>query len=242
MDKDDNTFELLDLDGAVETFDELADSFLECVIPEFAGKIVFGKKLFKLPGTIRDIWLLRKFAHFLRAIREKDLGASVKYSEQFFGDKEKAKENVMLLIQYIDKAETLTIIDYMVNASRAAGNQLISEQEYYRVLWALTNTFPGDLHYFRTMSIGEEPIPGNTKIIGLAQSGLMITSGMDGNKTPEEQEYIVTKFGKMVDMYALSLDDEERYQKWKKQGGQNNKNFSLGIKFHVDDGHLMMDY
>lgn len=242
MDKNNNTFELLDLDSAVDTFDELADSFLECVSPELTGKIAFGKKLFKLPGTIRDIWLLRKFAYFLKTIREKDLGASVKYSEQFFGDKEKAKENIMLLVQYIDKAETLTIIDYMVNASRAAGNQLITEQEYYRILWALTNTFPSDLHYFRTMAIGEEPIPGNTKIIGLAQSGLMITAGMDGKKTPEDQDYVVTKFGKLVDMYALSLDEEERYQKWKKQGEQADKNFSIGIKFQVDDGRLMVDY
>ncbi len=241
MDKDDITRELLGLDDAVKTFDELTDSFLDCLVPESASKIIFGKKLFNLPGTIRDIWLLRKFAHFLNTIREKDLGASVKYSERFFGDKEKAKENVMLLVQYIDKAETLTIIDYMVNASRAAGNQLITEQEYYRILWALTNTFPGDLHYFRTLEISEDPVPGNTKVIGLAQSGLVITAGMDGNKTPEEQDYIVTKFGKMVDMYALSLDDEERYQKWKRQERQEEKNLSIGIKFHIDEGNLIME-
>ncbi len=241
MDKDINTFELLDLDSAVDTFGELTESFLEYVAPEHAREISFAKKLFKLPGTIRDIGLLRKFAHFLKSIREKDLGASVKYSEKFFGDKEKAKENVMLLVQYIDKAETLTIIDYMVNASRAAGNQLITEQEYYRILWALTNTFPGDLHYFRTMVISEDPIPGNPKIIGLAQSGLMIIAGMDGNKTPEEQDYVVGKFGKLVDMYALSFDDEERYLMWKRQGEQANKNLSIGLNWHVDNGHFVMD-
>lgn len=139
----------------------------------------------------------------------------------------------MRLVQYIDKAETIDVVDYMVNASRAVGNQLISESQYYRILWALTNTYSEDLHYFRKIAITDDVIKGNTQIIALAQSGLMISAGTDANRSVEDQDYAVTSFGIMVDRYALSLDDEERWAYWKSRDGQQN-----GLNFKTNSAEV----
>ena len=215
--------ESIELKDVVSEFDSLTDPLIGLLLPEHAGVMSLAHAMVKIPGAIRDYNLYRKFDHFLKAIREKDLSDSVKFSDQLFRNPDTARKNALRLFQYIDKAETLTVVDYMVNASRAVGNGLISETEYYRILWALTNTYSEDLHYFKSIAASENVIHGNTKIIALTQSGLMISAGTDANRSVEDQDYAVTKFGTMVDRYALSLDDEERWEFWKSREGSTKE-------------------
>ena len=218
--------EVIELKDVVIAFDSLTDHLIGLLLPEQADAISLAHAAVKIPGTIRDYNLYRKFDHFLKVIRVKDLSDSVKFSDQLFSDPKKARENALRLVQFIDKAETLTVVDYMVNASRAVGNGLITETEYYRILWALTNTYSEDLHYFRAIAATDGVIQGNTQIIALAQSGLMISAGTDANRSVEDQDYAVTSFGIMFDRYALSFEDEERWKYWKsKEGQQNGLNF-----------------
>lgn len=219
--------ELIELKDVGAEFDNLVDPIIGLLLPEHAAVASVAHAALKFPGTSRDLRLYQKFGKFITAIRERDLNDSVKFSSKLFGNEKTARENALRLVQYIDKAETLTVIDYMVNASRAVGNQLITETEYYRILWALTNTFPDDLHYFRTIATAEDVIQGNTQIIALAQSGLMISAGTDANRSVEEQDYAVSSFGAMVDRYALSLEDEERWNYWKRREGHDTK---IGFK------------
>ena len=225
--------EIIELKDVVTTFDALTDPLIGLLLPEKAGVLSLAHAAVKIPGTIRDYNLYRKFDHFLRAIREKDLSDSVRFSSQLFGDPKNARENALRLVQYIDKAETLTVVDYMVNASRSAGNGLITETEYYRILWALTNTYSEDLHYFKKIAVEDDVIKGNTQIIALTQSGLMISAGSDSNRSVEDQDYAVTSFGVMVDQYALSFEDEERWEYWRSREGQQN-----GLNFKTNSAEI----
>ena len=207
--------EIIELNDVGEVLDGLTDPMIELLLPEQAAVLSLAHAALKIPGTIKDYCLYQKFHHFLVAIRNNDLQDSVKFSSQLFNDEKTARENALRLIQYIDKAETLTVVDYMVNASRSAGNGLITESDYYRILWVLANAYPDDLHYFRSIAASEGSVQGNTRVIALAQFGLLITEGIDRNRSIENQDYRVTSLGMMVDKYALSLNDEERWEYWK---------------------------
>lgn len=215
--------ELIEIKDVGTEFDNLVDPLIGLLFPEQAAVASVAHAALKIPGTIRDYRLYQKFGKFITVIREQDLGDSVKFSSQLFGDENTARENALRLVQYIDKAETLTVVGYMVNASRAVGNQLISVADYFRITWALTNTFPEDLHYFKTIATSEDVLQGNTQIIALAQSGLMISAGTDANRSVEDQDYAVTSFGILVDRYALSYEDEERQQYWKRREEKDTK-------------------
>lgn len=115
---------------------------------------------------------------------------------------------------------------------------MISESQYYRILWVLSNTYSDDLHYFRLIAVADDVVKGNTQIIALSQSGLMISAGIDANRSAEDQDYAVTSFGIMVDRYALSYADEERWKYWKqKEGQQNGLNFKTNTT-EVDGSSL----
>lgn len=225
--------ELIELKDVTSEFDNLVDPLVGLLFPDQAAVESVAHVALKIPETIKDYRLYQKIGRFLVAIRSNDLQDSVNFSSQLFADGKTARENALRLIQYIDKAETLTVVDYMVNASRAVGNQLITEKDYYRILWALTNTYSEDLHYFRTIATTEDVIKGNTQIIALAQSGLMISAGTDANRSVEDQDYAVTSFGIMVDRCALSLDDEERWAYWKSREGQQN-----GLNFKTNSAEV----
>lgn len=218
--------ELIELKDIETELEDIVDPLVELLFPEQAAVASVAHVALRIPGTIRDYRLYQKFKKFITAIREKDISDSIKFSSQLFGNPDTARENALRLVQYIDKAETLTVVDYMVNASRAVGNQMISESQYYRILWVLSNTYSDDLHYFRLIAVADDVVKGNTQIIALSQSGLMISAGIDANRSAEDQDYAVTSFGIMVDRYALSYADEERWKYWKqKEGQQNGLNF-----------------
>lgn len=224
--------EIIELKDVGAELDNLTDPLISLLFPEQAAAASVAHAVLKIPGTIKDYRLYQKIGRFLASIRDKDLQDSVKFSSQLFSDEKTARENALRLIQYIDKAETLTVVDYMVNASRAVGNRLINGADYYRILWAFTNTYPDDLHYFKTIATSEDVVKGNTQIIALAQSGLMISAGTDANRSVEDQDYAVTSFGMMVDRYALSLNDEERWNYWKNREKQD---YSVNFKTHSSD-------
>lgn len=224
--------EIIELKDVGTELDNLTEPLIGLLFPEQAAVASLAHVALKIPGTIKDYRLYQKLERFLIAIRANDLQDSVKFSSQLFSDEKTARENALRLIQYIDKSETLTVVDYMVNASRAIGNQMINEADYYRILWALTNTYSEDLHYFKTIATCEDVIKGNTQIIALAQTGLMISAGTDANRSVEDQDYAVTSFGMMVDRYALSLNDEEPWSYWKRRENQTN---SVNFKTHSAD-------
>ena len=196
-------------------FDGVVDPLLELLLPNASPIFSFTHALVKVPSCINDYWLYKKFDKFYKAIYNSDLTDSVQYCSQLFGDASTAHENAFRLIQYIDKAESLKIIDYIINVSRAVGVQLITARDYYRIVRAIVNSFPDDLSYFQSIAISEEPQLGDIRVLSLAQSGLMISSSIAVGRPINEQGYSVTELGMLVDRYALSFEDKDRQNKWK---------------------------
>ena len=76
---------------------------------------------------------------------------------------------------------------------------------------------------------GTDLIKGNTRILALSHSGMVIQAGIDANESIEKQDYAVTEFGRMVDCYAISLENDERQQYYRKNQSETHT-FGLGIK------------
>lgn len=82
----------------------------------------------------------------------------------------------------------------------------------------LNETLPEDLNYLseltgKRLKENKEIFQGNTAILALNRTGMMIIAGADGNKGVEEQDYTITTLGYMVDRYVKSYDlGEVKYQ------------------------------
>jgi len=116
--------ELIELKDIETELEDIVDPLVELLFPEQAAVVSVAHVALRIPGTIRDYRLYQKFKKFITAIREKDISDSIKFSSQLFGNPDTARENALRLVQYIDKAETLTVVDYMVNASRVLSDEL----------------------------------------------------------------------------------------------------------------------
>lgn len=209
--------ETMPIQEVADQFDGVIDPFLDLLLPNASPVLSLAHALIKVPSGLKDYWLCKKFEKFYKAIYNSDLTDSVKYSSQLFGDVSTAHENAFRLIQYIDKAESLKTIDYIINASRAVGNQMINSSDYFRIIRAIVHSFPDDLSYFQTIATSTESQLGDIRIMSLAQSGLMISSTIMVGRSIEEQGYSITRLGFLVDRYALSFDDEKRQNIWKQR-------------------------
>ena len=49
--------------------------------------------------------------------------------------------------------------------------------------------------------------------------------GINASRSVEGQDYVVTTFGRMVDRYALSFENDGRYQEHKKYDGEKPLEF-----------------
>ena len=213
-------------------FDGMVDPFLEMLLPNTSPMLSFAHALVKVPSGIKDYWLCKKFEKFYKAIYHSDLTDSIKFCNQLFGDEITARENAFRLIQYIDKAETLKIMDYIINASRAVGNQMITARDYFRIIRAIVHSFSDDLSYFRSIAVSTEPQLCDIRIMSLAQSGLMVSSTIMFGKPIEEQGYSVTRLGILVDRYALSYDDEDRQAIWERRDSLDDEQV---VKANITD-------
>lgn len=76
-------------------------------------------------------------------------------------------------------------------------------------------------------SIVEEkgPFIGNIHILTLERSGLMISAGIDANADIEKQQYHIATLGFMVDRFALSLSNEERWKWYNNRSNADNRKF-----------------
>lgn len=107
----------------------------------------------------------------------------------------------------IDRAETLQKISYLINATRCLLENLIDRETYFRICHTITNTLEDDLAFLGE-HIFETDLPYNISIQGLFTSGLMYQSVIDANG---DQKYSFTPLAQIVDRYAISSNNIERY-------------------------------
>ena len=180
------------------------------------------------PFFITNSVFMMKFEKMLNGIYY-DASDKIEVSCKLFGeDKKERLDNAIRVISLIDKIDTLTKIEYFLNANRSFGNECISREELFRIANALANTLSEDLEYLKTHAIDDE-LNGNANVHSLANIGAVILAGIDGNADAEEQTYVVTEFGQIIDQYALSVMDGER-QKYYNERLKRQHTFDTGIE------------
>lgn len=188
---------------------EASTDILEDTINAFLGDPVsIGKimiSLAKSPFFIREQIFWAKLSAFLDGIylNEDDcakLGA--KLTEN--GEK---RDNPLRLVESIDRAETQQKIRYLINATRCLLTDFIDRPTYFRICHVVTHTLEEDLTFLAD-HIDETDLPYSIYTQGLLTSGLMYQSVIDGNG---DQKYSFTSIAKLVDQFAVSYDNAERY-------------------------------
>ncbi len=171
--------------------------------PIAAGKALFA--IAKSPFFIREQIFWTKMEAFLNGVflNESDrLELGEKLAEN--GEKHEA---ALRLLDIIDKAETLKKIQFIINAARCLLGGLISKTEFFRICHLIVTTLEEDLT-FMSIHIHEENLLYSDSVQGLLTSGLMYQSIFDGNG---EQKYSFSAVAKLVDQYAVSFENSERY-------------------------------
>lgn len=199
--------------------------------------------------SLKDIYTyyqqrhFRKLCKFIKgqqAIEKElsDLGKKVRFCDKLFGDPKKSRENAIRTIEAVDKIDEEKKFEYFNNTTREfLLNDKFGVADLFRFYKAITNTLSEDLDYLSLIieQVGVEGIRGNTQVLALADNGLMILGGADGNESPERQIYFITELGYKLDEYVLSRTNDER-QKWYKEGNADfSRNFATAVFESIDN-------
>lgn len=209
-------FNFLKNEDLNETKNELVESAIGVLTGDNTAPIKFIKVLWSLPTTVKDAIYIEKFRAFLKGVY-KEKQDSIKLCEKLFSDDKTKRSNAMRIVQIIDKAENEDCLQFIINATTALLLDLINVDMYYRICMTITDTLYEDLLFLKRNVFKTEAIKGNYSVHGLSRSGLMILAGIDGNADINEQEYFISQFGRDVDHYAISFEDEEHLMRHKKQ-------------------------
>lgn len=147
--------------------------------------------------------------------RDYNKAEKVFFCSKMFDNGSNSKTNAMRLIEIIDKSNCEDVIDYIVNAARAYGDGLISRERMYRIRYAIVNSMQEDLFFLKNHVFDEVAIEGNDNIFGLLKEGLVISAGTDPNNGINRQYYGISDLGVAADRYAISLDDEDHWERHK---------------------------
>lgn len=196
----------------------------------------------KMPVLIRDAFYWNKFYMFVTGIRkiEEDLGNSVKLSGKLFDNPKNREQNGMRLLGYVDKADSKQKVNYYINATRSLLIGCIDDTNYFRIMKAISETLNEDLEYLAEIAENTNVIKGNMQLLALERSGLVLQAGIDANESIESQNYAVSNLGRMVDNYAISLEDEERQRYYKDEVAQRKLEVDLPTATKEDIENLFI--
>lgn len=220
---------LIDFFETVETKQKTNELF-ECTIGTLCNDPIACGKLISLittsPFFINEQLFWIKFANFCKGtvIQPYD---KIMLSNRLFENTDKGRKNALRIIETINRIDTEQILEYVINATRSCLLDLIDVEEYFRITKAITASMPEDLVFLQQHITDLGAQKGNMKVLALANNQLMIMAGLDANEDIENQSYFFTTLGRMVDQYALSLNDEIR-QKWHRTHNQK-RNFEIEI-------------
>lgn len=171
--------------------------------PISAGKVMLA--IAKSPFFVREQLFWSKIEAFLNGVYlDVDDCARLRTKLTECGAK---GDNPCRLVECIDRAETQQKIRYLINATRCLLADFIDLSTYFRICHAVTHTLEEDLCFLRE-HIKEGNLPYDQFTQGLLSAGLMYQSVVDGNGN---QKYSFTPIAKIVDQYAISYDNVERY-------------------------------
>lgn len=171
--------------------------------------------------------------------KDLSLGERTRISAKLFGDDIKERrENAIRLFTLVDKIDSIIKIEYLIHAGEALLAGMITREDYYRIGMAIQDTLLEDLFYLKKHATTPNTLSGSNAVHALVKVGAMISAGVDGDKEAEEQDYYISEFGRLIDRYALSYDDEEREKEYKRLKIQNKKVKDGSLEWnYLDDSH-----
>lgn len=196
---------------------ELFEDSIGALRGDPSSLLKMSQKIKKSPTALNDALYLHKFLIFYNGVNniDEDPAETIKLSTALFDDPKISEDNAMRLLGYIDKADSKMKIQYYINATRSFLLNMIDRTSYYRILKAISETLLEDLQYLSRIALRTDILAGNISLLALARAGLVLQNGLDGNKNVESQYYAVSSFGRMVDQYAISFEDDDRRKKYK---------------------------
>ena len=205
-----------------DNFTELIDNAIGMLTLDPVAIKNLTTQMVKMPIIIRDAIYWSKFYMFILGINkiQEDLGGSIKLSNILFDNSKNREQNGMRLLGYIDKADSKQKVNYYINSTKSLLMGNISNTDYFRIMKAVSETLNEDLEYLAEIVENKNVIKGNIQLLALERSGLVIQARIDTNENIETQYYAVSNLGRMVDNYAISLDNDDRQNYYKNEAEQ----------------------
>jgi len=195
---------------------ESSENLLEDTVSALLGDIVSVGKviiaLAKSPFFVREQLFWSKMEAFMNGVYFRDNAENYSYDPQAklcakLTENGEKRDNANRLVACIDRAETQRKIRFLINATRCLLADFIDLNTYFRICHAITHTLEEDLQFLRT-HISECALAYSHCTQGLLTAGLMYQCVIDANGN---QEYSFTQIASLVDRFAVSYDDIERY-------------------------------
>jgi len=234
--KEDNTPELIS-EEEIKTYGlNAGKTALEAITGDIPSEMELIQIVKSAPNDIPNLVNFIKIEKLIRGLYPEGISLEerTRMSAKLFGEDVKDRqENAIRLFTIVNRMDSLIKIDYLISAGQALSNGMITREEYYRIATAILNTLNEDLEYLKIHATTPNTLSGCTAVHALVRVGAMISAGVDGEKEAEEQDYYITEFGRMIDRYALSYDDEDREKEYKRLKVENKK---------VRDGAIQLEY
>lgn len=157
--------------------------------------------------------LLFEKLEFVLKNQDSDFDIWLKLSEKFDEDNSAYNKMVRQLIYYTNAINEVDILYAYANLLRSYKSGFISKNDFFRLSFCLTKLLSEDATFLKE-NIKREKIEENICCLSLSSINLMynMSRGFSENEEDADKEYYVfTQMGKMLDKYALSYGDEEKY-------------------------------
>ena len=151
--------------------------------------------------------------YYVLSRQDSDFEEWLKISENFDSDSKNYNKMVQQLIYYINAINEVDLLQAYANLLSAYKCKLICKSDFFRLGFCLTKLLAEDAQ-FLSKNIHRERIEENLYCLSLSSNNLMYNMSRGFSATEEDsgkEYYCFTEVGKMLDKYALSFGDEEKY-------------------------------
>lgn len=182
------------------------------IISFMQGDVVAGARIIytltKSGLHLREQLFWGKFEKFLSEFEVSE-GFLAKFCK-VMAENDEDYDHSARVIDTIDKIDTVKKAKYLANASRCVASGFIDKNTYFRICHILKSCLQEDLLFLQKEVLMNEGYEYNETIQGLMNCGLMYQSVIDANENGDD-EYRFTPFAKVMDIFALSYDNDTRY-------------------------------
>lgn len=186
---------------------ELACNLISNICPQFAAVSCVSDFIASVPNII--------FADKLSRILtddNKDFFEWLKIADHFDESHDTYQNSVRQLIYNINAINETKLLGIYANLLRAYRADKISKEELYRLGWALSNIFPGDLMYL-VKCYGQNHMEETPELRKLEQRGLVCISRAQAlYDVGVRNLYMITELGTKMLSCGIDYENHNKYQ------------------------------